>query len=95
MLEELKEQVFHANLELVKHNLVIFTWGNVSAIDGEISSNTNEVLLLLKMSITGKMGATRHTPLYNIYIMVRAHVKVLFSAFCRLSTISDRKKREA
>lgn len=35
MLEELKEKVFHANLDLVKHNLVIFTWGNVSAIDRE------------------------------------------------------------
>ena len=32
MLEELKEKVFHANLELVKHGLVIFTWGNLSAI---------------------------------------------------------------
>ena len=30
MLEELKEKVFKANLDLVKHNLVIFTWGNVS-----------------------------------------------------------------
>lgn len=35
MLEELKEKVFQANLDLVKHNLVIFTWGNVSAIDRE------------------------------------------------------------
>ena len=33
MLEELKEQVLNANLDLVKHGLVIFTWGNVSAID--------------------------------------------------------------
>lgn len=33
MLEELKEKVCEANLELVKHGLVIFTWGNVSAID--------------------------------------------------------------
>jgi L-ribulose-5-phosphate 4-epimerase len=33
MLQELKEKVFKANLDLVKHNLVIFTWGNVSAID--------------------------------------------------------------
>ena len=33
MLKELKEQVFEANLDLVKHGLVIFTWGNVSAID--------------------------------------------------------------
>lgn len=35
MLEELKKEVFEANLALVKHNLVIFTWGNVSAIDRE------------------------------------------------------------
>ena len=35
MLESLKEEVFKANLELVKHGLVIFTWGNVSAIDKE------------------------------------------------------------
>ena len=33
MLEELKEQVFRANLDLVKHGLVVFTWGNASAID--------------------------------------------------------------
>ncbi len=35
MLEELKEKVYHANLDLVKHGLVIFTWGNVSGIDRE------------------------------------------------------------
>ena len=35
MLESLKEEVFKANLELVKYNLVIFTWGNVSAREGD------------------------------------------------------------
>ena len=35
MLEALKEKVFRANLDLVKHGLVIFTWGSVSAIDRE------------------------------------------------------------
>lgn len=35
MLEELKEEVFQANVDLVKNNLVILTWGNVSAIDRE------------------------------------------------------------
>lgn len=35
MLKELKEKVFRANLDLVKHGLVIFTWGNVSGIDRE------------------------------------------------------------
>lgn len=35
MLEALKEKVLRANLDLVVHGLVIFTWGNVSAIDRE------------------------------------------------------------
>lgn len=33
MLEDLKEKVFEANLQLVKYGLVVLTWGNVSAID--------------------------------------------------------------
>ena len=33
MLEQLKLTVYQANLDLVKHGLVIFTWGNASAID--------------------------------------------------------------
>ena len=35
MLEELKELVWKSNLLLPKHNLVTFTWGNVSGIDRE------------------------------------------------------------
>lgn len=35
MLEKLKEQVLQANLELPKHDLVKFTWGNVSGFDRE------------------------------------------------------------
>ena len=35
MLEQLKEKVFRANMELVRKGLVIFTWGNVSGIDRE------------------------------------------------------------
>lgn len=35
MLEALKEQVLEANLQLPKHGLVTFTWGNVSGIDRE------------------------------------------------------------
>lgn len=33
MLEQLKERVLNANLDLVKQGLVILTCGNVSAID--------------------------------------------------------------
>lgn len=35
MLEALKEEVCRANITLVKHKVVIFTWGNVSGIDRE------------------------------------------------------------
>ena len=35
MLDELKKIVFDGNIELVKRNLVIYTWGNVSGIDKE------------------------------------------------------------
>lgn len=31
--KELKEEAFLANMEIPQHNLAIFTWGNVSAID--------------------------------------------------------------
>lgn len=35
MLEDLKKRVFEQNIALVKHGLIILTWGNVSAIDRE------------------------------------------------------------
>ena len=35
MLEELKKEVYEANMLLPKYQLVTFTWGNVSGIDRE------------------------------------------------------------
>lgn len=35
MLEQLKEKVLEANLALVRHGLVVFTWGNASERDPE------------------------------------------------------------
>lgn len=35
MLEDLKKQVYEANMELPKRGLVTYTWGNVSGIDRE------------------------------------------------------------
>lgn len=35
MLEQLKQEVCKANLQLPKHGLVTFTWGNVSGVDRE------------------------------------------------------------
>ena len=36
MLEELKKAVCKANLELPRHGLVTFTWGNVSGVDRDL-----------------------------------------------------------
>lgn len=44
MLEELKKQVYEANMLLPKYQLVTFTWGNVSAID------RNKGLVVIKPS---------------------------------------------
>jgi L-ribulose-5-phosphate 4-epimerase len=44
MLEELKRRVYKANIDLVKHGLVIFTWGNASGID------RNKGLMVIKPS---------------------------------------------
>ena len=35
MLEELKQQVYEANMQLPRRGLVTYTWGNVSGIDRE------------------------------------------------------------
>ena len=35
MLEQLKKEVYEANMELKERGLVIYTWGNVSGIDRE------------------------------------------------------------
>ena len=35
MLEQLKKEVYEANMLLPKYDLVTFTWGNVSGIDRE------------------------------------------------------------
>ena len=35
MLEQLKQEVYEANMQLPKYGLVTFTWGNVSGIDRE------------------------------------------------------------
>ena len=35
MLKELREKVYEANMDLPKHGLVVFTWGNASELDPE------------------------------------------------------------
>jgi len=49
MLRKLKRKVYKANLELVKHGLVIFTWGNVSGVDWE-----NELVVIKPSGVSYK-----------------------------------------
>lgn len=37
MLEQLKQEVYDANMELYHRNIVLFTWGNVSGIDRDMN----------------------------------------------------------
>lgn len=77
MLEQLKEQVLEANLELDRRNLVIYTWGNVSGIDREkglvvikpsgvayeeLQANSMVVLSLDGEIVEGKLKPSSDTP---------------------------------
>ncbi len=72
MLEKLKEQVCKANLDLVKHGLVLFTWGNVSAIDPEsqlvvikpsgVSYDTMQPEDMVVMTLDGQVAEGRFRP---------------------------------
>lgn len=77
MLEQLKKEVFEANLKLVEYKLVLFTWGNVSAIDRErglvvikpsgvdYSAMTAEDMVVMNLDgekIEGKLNPSSDTP---------------------------------
>ena len=77
MLESLKKEVCEANIELFKRGVVIFTWGNVSAIDEEsdlvvikpsgvpyeqMTPNDMVVLNLQGEIVEGKLKPSSDTP---------------------------------
>ena len=72
MLEELKEKVFQANLDLVKHNLVIFTWGNVSAIsiNGGVGTSTASDMVVVDLHsgkvVEGDLNPSSDTPTHLV-----------------------------
>ncbi|MCX7986191.1 MAG: L-ribulose-5-phosphate 4-epimerase [Bacteroidales bacterium] len=80
MLEQLKEKVFKANLQLVEHGLVIFTWGNVSGIDRdsglvvikpsgvEYSEMTPDDMVVVDLNnkvVEGKLRPSSDTPTHT------------------------------
>lgn len=72
MLEELKKRVFEQNISLVKHGLVVLTWGNVSAKDEEtglvvikpsgVPYNTMRVEDMVVVDIEGNVIEGRYRP---------------------------------
>ncbi|MBQ7552958.1 MAG: L-ribulose-5-phosphate 4-epimerase [Bacteroidaceae bacterium] len=81
MLEDLKRQVYKANMDLVKHGLVLFTWGNVSGIEREsglvvikpsgvsYNSMTYEDMVVVNLEgkvVEGKMRPSSDTPTHLV-----------------------------
>jgi len=72
MLEELKKRVFEQNISLVKHGLVVLTWGNVSAKDEEtglvvikpsgVPYNTMKAEDMVVVDIEGNVIEGRYRP---------------------------------
>ena len=72
MLEELKKRVFEQNISLVKHGLVVLTWGNVSAKDEEtglvvikpsgVPYNTMKVEDMVVVDIEGNVIEGKYRP---------------------------------
>ena len=72
MLEALKKAVYEANIDLVRHGLVLFTWGNVSGIDREsglvvikpsgVSYDTMKAEDMTVVSLDGKTVEGRWRP---------------------------------
>jgi L-ribulose-5-phosphate 4-epimerase len=62
MLEELKEKVFQANLDLVRYGLVKFTWGNVSGMDRE-----KELVVIKPSGISYDKMKLRDLAVLNLY----------------------------
>lgn len=72
MLEQLKQIVFEANMQLPKYGLVTFTWGNVSGIDREkglvvikpsgVEYDTMTADDMVVVDLTGKVVEGRYKP---------------------------------
>lgn len=77
MLEELKEKVYRANMQLVEYGLVVLTWGNVSGIDREkglfvikpsgvpYSSMTSDDMVVMDLDgnkVEGELNPSSDTP---------------------------------
>ena len=62
MLEELKQRVYDACMELYRRNLAIFTWGNVSGIDRE-----NSLIVIKPSGVEYEKLSPEMLPVVDLY----------------------------
>ena len=82
MLEQLKKEVYEANMDLVAKGMVIYTWGNVSGIDRE------KGLVVIKPS-----GVDYATMTWEDMVVVDMEGNVVEGKSCHLQGISRDRRR--
>ncbi|MGS0973069.1 MAG: L-ribulose-5-phosphate 4-epimerase [Candidatus Izemoplasmataceae bacterium] len=108
MLETLKQEVLQANLDLVKHHLVLFTWGNVSAYDEEtklvvikpsgvsyeqMSASDMVVVDLDGHIIEGELKPSSDTPTHLALYKAFKGIKAVVHTHAKYSTIFAQSKK--
>ena len=93
MLEQLKKEVYEANMLLPKYDLVTFTWGNVSGIDREsglfvikpsgveYDKLTPEDMVVVDLNgnkVEGRYNPSSDTPTHVVLIIVFQKSVVLY-----------------
>ena len=92
MLEELKQKVYEANMQLPKYGLVTFTWGNVSQIDRTTGyfaikpSGVDYELLTLDDMVIMDLEGNRIEGRYNPSSDTQTHIE-LYKAFDKIGGI--------
>ena len=110
MLEALKRDVYEANLLLPKHNLVVFTWGNVSGIDRarglmvikpsgvEYDDMTPDDMVVVELEtgkkVEGKLNPSSDTPTHLVLYRAFPAVGGVVHTHSRWATIYAQAGRE-
>ncbi len=110
MLEKLKKEVFEANIELKKNNLIILTWGNVSAIDREknivaikpsgVLSYENlkpDDIVLLDLDgniVEGKLSSSSDTPTHLVLYKHFMNIKGIYHTHSTYATAFAQAQKE-
>lgn len=107
MLEELKQEVLEANLCLPKYDLVVFTWGNVSAIDKsgkyvaikpsgvEYDVLTRDDIVIVDLDgnvVEGKLNPSSDTPTHLELYRNFPNIKGIVHTHSRWATIFSQAK---